>query len=159
MELKSIIWLVILVIGIIVKIAESAKKLKPQDGNFQKKQNSSGDEPILTWEEVFARSRSSEEVPTVKVKKVPVPQAKAYSVSSEDAEILAQQQQYQQWAEQLENRSQTTAAENQVSESTSAPEESSAAEECDYAAMIRLNRTEAIVLSEILAPPVAMRGK
>ena len=159
MELKSIIWLVILVIGIIVKIAESAKERKQQGGNFQAPRSSNGDEPILTWEEVFARSRSSERVPTVEVKKTPVPQAKAYSVSSEEAEILAQQQQYQQWAEQLENSSQTTAFENQVSESTSAPEESSAAEECDYAAMIRLNRTEAVVLSEILAPPVAMRCK
>ena len=97
MELKSIIWLVILVIGIIVKIAESAKERKQQGGNFQAPRSSNGDEPILTWEEVFARSRSSEGVPTVKVKKVPVPQAKEYSVSSSDAEILAQQQQYQQY--------------------------------------------------------------
>ena len=146
MEITDIISLVVVGIVFIGKAIWSAKS-KSADSNSEYSEDFSADsqpQQSFTWEELFGDIRNSG-VQNVPVGKVYFPENESGNSNVPDV--------------------QNTAGDNGNVSSSSCAEEadtvqiddSEESEKIDWVSVIRNNRAEAVVLSEILAPPHSLR--
>ena len=146
MEITDIISLVIVVIVVIVKALWAAKS-KPADPDSGCSSCSAESQPRqdFTWEELFGSIRKSEEQR--------IPEEKTFSMEyvSNNSNVPEEQNAAGYTGS---GNSCCACAEKSDTVQIDDPEEP---EKIDWVNVIRNNRTEAVVLSEILAPPPSLR--
>ena len=146
MEITDIISLVVVGIAVIGKALWTAKS-KSADSNSEYSEDFSADsqpQQSFTWEELFGDIRNSG-VQNVPVGKVYFPETESGNSNITDVQNTAGDN---------GNVSSSSCAEEA---DTVQSEDSGEAEKIDWVNVIRNNRTEAVVLSEILAPPPTLR--
>ena len=153
--MEDLITILIIVIGVGVKIYSALKKNKPVEED--KNNAPSWDEFLDSVEKTPELREYVENDPELKyalneAEKSRRAQQQALAQAQADAAMLEAQQRYAEMAEaaarQNQERGEYVMAEN--------PEEESG-ETMDWAALIRCNAAEAVVISEILAKPPALR--
>ena len=162
--MEDLITIIIVVIGVAIKIFSAIKKRSPEP--------ETDDSPGMSWEEFLDEVENSPELreavesdPELQqgyeaAKRQRQMQAEALrkAQAERDAALLEQQRVIARMAAQAQAANQSSTAE-ETSEiyAHKAQEEESANDPADWAELIRSNRTEAVVISEILAPPAALR--
>ena len=162
--MEDLIAIIIIVIGVAIKIFRAIKKRSPEP--------ETDDSPGMSWEEFLDEVENSPELreavesdPELQqgyeaAKRQRQMQAEALrkAQAERDAALLEQQRVIARMAAQAQAANQSSTAE-ETSEiyAHKAPEEESSNDPADWAELIRSNRTEAVVISEILAPPAALR--
>lgn len=161
MDEKNIFWLVVVGIGIVIKLFEhfTSRNNNSSDTSFS---SPPAQDREITWEELFANARRNNCQQEYSTAEPPAPEAYAYTEVSGDVRILAEQQQYQMLAEQAAacNRSSVaneSSAIYRVESETVQEQDTEDPANIDWVSIIRNNRTEAVILSEILSPPPSLR--
>ena len=165
--MEDLITIVIIIAGVLIKIFSSVKKRDPEPEREETPPPSSWDEFL---EEVDKSPEMQEAIDSDPELQYALEQARQQQAAHEAA---LRQAQAERDAALLENQRVIAemAAKAQAANQSSLSEENSAiyAENCDddtaenapdpgsWAELIRNNRTEALVISEILAPPAALR--
>ena len=149
MEIEDIIGAVVAVIIIVGKVLLSLKTKSDDASNNC--EAASPPRQDLTWEELFGNIRNAE------VQDIPMGQvcSSGYDNVAPAVQDVPRSQQYQAAAEYAESAVSCSCAEKVSSQEE--PEDSGDHEKIDWASVIRNNRTEAVILSEILAPPPSLR--
>ena len=156
--MEDLITILIVVIGVGVKIYSALKKNKPVEED--KNNAPSWDEFLDSVEKTPELREYVENAPELKYtlneaekSRRAQQQALAQAQAERDAAILESQQRYAEMAEaaarQNQERGEYVMAEN--------PDDEEPRESMDWAALIRCNAAEAVVISEILAKPPALR--
>ena len=149
MEITDIIGAVVAVIIIVGKVLFS-KKTRSDDAN-NNCEAASQPRQDFTWEELFGNIRNAEEQD--------IPMGKVCSSGYDNVVPAVQDvpriQQYQAAAEYTESADSCACAEKVSSQEE--PDDSGDHEKIDWVNVIRTNRTKAVILSEILAPPPSLR--
>lgn len=167
--MEDLVPIIIVLIGVIIKIVTALKKNKPEPD--------AEDGETFSWEEFV---ESAEKDPEIREMidsdaelRMAVEQAKQQKIAQEnairqaqaqaeqDAALLEQQRILAEMAARAQASNQLSMA-NEISAVYVHCEESSEPSEddeptVDWAGLIRSNRTEAVVINEILAPPAALR--
>ena len=165
--MEDLITIIIIVVGVAIKIFSSVKKRDPESEREETPPPSSWDEFL---EEVDKSPEMQEAIDSDPELQYALEQARLQKAAHEaalrqaqaerDAALLEQQRLIAEMAEKAQACNQSSmAAESsaiyrQEAESTETDSENNPA---DWAELIRNNRTEAVVISEILAPPAALR--
>lgn len=149
MEITDIIGAVVVVIVIVGKVLFSLKtKSDDASNNYEV---ASPPRQDFTWEELFGNIRNTGGQN--------IPEGKVYSSGEVKVTPVVQDvpriRQYQAAAEYTESAVSCACAEKVSSQEEA--DDSGDHEKIDWASVIRNNRTEAVILSEILAPPPSLR--
>lgn len=162
--MEDLITIVIIVIGVAIKIFGAIKKRSPEP--------EPDDTPDMSWEEFLDEVENNPELreavesdpellqgyEAAKRQRQMQAEALQKAQAEKDAALLEQQRVIAEMAVKAQAANQSSIAE-ETSEiyAQKAPEEENSNDPADWAELIRNNRTEAVVISEILAPPAALR--
>ncbi len=165
--MEDLITIIIIVVGVAIKIFSSVKKRDPESEREETPPTSSWDEFL---EEVDKSPEMQEAIDSDPELQYALEQARLQKAAHEaalrqaqaerDAALLEQQRLIAEMAAKAQACNQSSMAEEssviyqQEAENAESDSESNPA---DWAELIRNNRTEAVVISEILAPPAALR--
>ena len=165
--MEDLITIIIIVVGVAIKIFSSVKKRDPESEREETPPPSSWDEFL---EEVDKSPEMQEAIDSDPELQYALEQARLQKAAHEaalrqaqaerDAALLEQQRLIAEMAAKAQARNQSSMAEEssviyqQEAENAESDSENNPA---DWAELIRNNRTEAVVISEILAPPAALR--
>lgn len=164
--MEDLITIVIIVIGVAIKIFGAIKKRAPA--------SESSDTPPVSWEEFLDEVESNPELreavesdpelqqgyEAARLQQQRQAEAIARAQAERDAALLEQQRIIAEMAAKAQACNQSSMAEESsviYQQEAEKAESDSGNNPADWAELIRNNRTEAVVISEILAPPAALR--
>ena len=162
--MEDLITIIIVVIGVAIKIIGSLKKRDPEPESSSE---------TMTWDEFIEAADKDPELQEM-INSDPdlqagLEQAKQQKAAHEaalrqaqierDAALLAQQRAIEEMAEKAQAANQSSMAGECSEIYTNIPDDGGNEDDSagNWAELIRSNRTEAVVISEILAPPAALR--
>ena len=162
--MEDLITIVIVVVAVAIKLFGMFKKNAPEP--------EADDSPVMSWDEFLDEVENNPELreavesdpelqqgyEAAKLQQQMQAEELRKAQAERDAALLEQQRAIAEMAVKAQAANQSSIAE-ETSEiyAQKAPEEENSNDPGDWAELIRCNRNEAIVISEILAPPAALR--